>query len=70
VISITGGLLGLLLGSIGATIASWAFGMALSITPGIAALAIAFSMAVGVVFGSYPANRAAKMKPIEALRYE
>lgn len=70
VISITGGLLGLLLGSIGATILSSVFGMALTITPDIAALAIAFSMAVGIVFGSYPANRAAKLRPIEALRYE
>jgi putative ABC transport system permease protein len=70
VISITGGLLGLLLGSVGVSILSKVFSMAMSITPGIAALAIGFSMAVGVVFGSYPANRAAKLRPIEALRYE
>jgi len=70
VISITGGLLGLLLGSLGVTILGNLLGLALVITPGIAVLAIAFSMVVGVVFGSYPANRAAKLKPIEALRYE
>ena len=44
-------------------------GMSFSIDPKIALLSVLFSIGIGVLFGLYPANKAARMKPIDALRY-
>ena len=44
-------------------------GSAYTLSMGVAWIAVAFSMVIGVIFGMYPANKAAGQKPIEALRY-
>jgi putative ABC transport system permease protein len=69
-LSIAGGIIGLLLGVLGAWLMTSLFNLPLVIAPTNAALAIAFSGLVGVVFGAYPAWRAARLDPIEALRRE
>ena len=69
VISGLGGLLGLVLGYGLMHVLENYVGMSLSMSLGVAELAIAFSMGVGVIFGLYPANKASCLKPIDALHY-
>lgn len=42
----------------------------LAMTTGSASLALSFAVFIGIVFGIYPANKASKLKPIDALRHE
>jgi putative ABC transport system permease protein len=70
VLSAAGGLLGLLLGLGGARIISSATGWTTTISPLTVVVALAFSGAIGIFFGFYPARQAAELDPIEALRYE
>ena len=69
VISGMGGLLGLLLGFGLMSVLENMLGMTLSVTAGVIYLAIGFSMGVGIIFGLYPANKASKLRPIDALHY-
>ena len=69
VISGMGGLIGLISGYALMHVLENALGMTLSMSSGVAYLAIGFSMTIGVVFGLYPANKASKLRPIEALHY-
>jgi putative ABC transport system permease protein len=69
-ISTTGGLLGILIGFIIAKIVSAATSLPSTLDPGSIIVAIIVSGSVGIFFGLYPANKAAKLNPIEALRSE
>jgi putative ABC transport system permease protein len=70
VLSLFGGVAGIALGLGLARIATGALGIPFTIEPNIIAIAFLFSAAVGVVFGYFPAQRAARLDPIEALRRE
>jgi len=70
VLCLVGGLLGMVLGGAGSMALARFAGWNTFISAGAVALAFAFSVAVGIVFGLWPARRAASLNPIEALRYE
>lgn len=70
VLSLIGGLVGIFLGLGLAAIASKIMVIPFSPDPQIVAIAFLFSAAVGVVFGYFPARRAARLDPIEALRHQ
>jgi len=69
-LSLLGGSLGVLAGVAGSSAISDALAWPTQIPPQAILIAAVFSMAVGVVFGYYPARKAAHLDPIEALRYE
>jgi len=69
VLSGMGGVLGLVLGYAVMYMLETYMGMVVAASTGVAQLALGFSMFVGVVFGLYPANKASKLKPIDALHY-
>jgi len=70
VLSVLGGLIGVIGGITGSLMVARITGWGIAISPQAIALALTFSAAVGVFFGFYPARRAASLHPIEALRFE
>ena len=70
-ISLMGGIIGMVLSIIILSVLNvFVTEVTFVISPSFALLALSFSIAVGLIFGIYPANKAAKLKPINALRYE
>jgi len=69
-LSLVGGLAGILLGVAVSETITQSLGWPVAITTASIVIAFAFSAAVGIFFGWYPARKAANLDPIEALRYE
>ena len=69
-LSLIGGLVGVALGVGGALAIAELAGWRILISPQAIALAVAFAFVIGVFFGFYPARKAARLNPVEALRFE
>ncbi|MFC1620707.1 ABC transporter permease [Candidatus Omnitrophota bacterium] len=70
VMTLSGGLMGILLGVLTSAALSFLAGWATKVTISNILIAAGFSIAVGIFFGLWPAKKASKLNPIEALRYE
>ncbi|MDP1947366.1 MAG: ABC transporter permease [Nitrospirota bacterium] len=69
-LSLVGGVLGIVLGVAGAKLTTLIAGWPTIISGNVIVISFFFSLVVGLFFGLYPANKAARLNPIEALRYE
>jgi len=69
-LSLVGGVFGIVLGVAGAKLTTLVVGWPTIISGKVIVISFFFSLVVGLFFGLYPANKAARLNPIEALRYE
>jgi putative ABC transport system permease protein len=70
VLSTIGGVLGIVVGLVGARLATARFGTPFVVDVVVVVVPVAFSIGIGVAFGFLPARQAARLRPIEALRHE
>ncbi|NLG79273.1 MAG: FtsX-like permease family protein [Firmicutes bacterium] len=70
VLSLVGGVIGIIVGIAGSRIAARVAGWPAAVSVGAVLIPFCFSLAVGLFFGIYPASRAGRLNPVEALRYE
>jgi putative ABC transport system permease protein len=69
-LTLLGGLIGIVVGLAAGEVMKYAMAIDAAVPLWSAGLACAVSIAIGLIFGLYPANRAARMDPVEALRHE
>ncbi|PHQ26565.1 multidrug ABC transporter substrate-binding protein [Marinobacter guineae] len=69
-LSTLGGIIGLVLGVGGTWLVTWRLDMPFVVSPAVMAVGFTFSVAIGVIFGYFPARKAAMLNPIDALRHE
>jgi putative ABC transport system permease protein len=69
-LSCVGGMIGAVLGLAGSAAIAYAIDVPFVLSVWVVIVAFVFSAAVGIIFGFFPARRAASLDPIEALRYE
>lgn len=69
VLSVLGGIIGIVLSYVGVAIFNQIAGMTIGVSTNVALATIAFCGLIGIMFGGYPAAKASKLLPIEALRY-
>lgn len=70
ILSAMGGILGILIGTGLVSLGAMALQVSVVVKPSVIILAVGFSAMVGIFFGLYPASKAARSDPIDALRYE
>jgi putative ABC transport system permease protein len=69
-LSCLGGLIGAIIGLVGSYLATIPLGVPFVVSPWVVVVSFGFSAAIGIVFGFFPARQAARLDPIDALRYE
>jgi putative ABC transport system permease protein len=69
-LSTLGGIVGLIVGVGGTWLVTWQLDMPFVVSPTVMAVGFTFSVAIGIIFGYFPARKAAMLNPIDALRHE
>lgn len=69
-LTLIGGIIGIILGAVAATVVSFFAGWPSLVSWQVVLGGLLFSMIIGIVFGMLPANKAARLNPIDSLRYE
>ncbi len=70
IICLIGGVIGIVVGILLAWLGVSLMGMRLVVSVPVVLISVGFSMLIGVFFGYYPARKASRLNPIDALRYE